>query len=514
MAGSATIRLWDKLEPTPMSFAEYDQYDACGLAELVRSGAIDATTLINEASRRIRQINPQINAVIDTCEERAHEQAAGTGPFAGVPFLIKDLGQAVAGLPMRNGCRFFNEFVPNYDNEIVRRWHAAGLITIGKTNTPELGLLGSTEPRLFGPTRNPWDLERVAGGSSGGAGAAVASGMVPMASASDGGGSIRIPAACCGVVGLKPSRGRNPSGPVMGEGWYGQVQNGVISRTVRDTAAALDATHGGDPGMPYAAPPPALSFVDAVQREPKSLRIAVCDQALCSEAKFDPSCRSALEQTANALEALGHNVEYANPPLERMTLGSAFLMRVVACTGAEIREAEQLLGRRSRYHEFEKTTRAFANLARSFSSVDLTCANRTIEREMRKLGQYMQAYDVMLTPTLATEPAPLGVFEPRGLDAVLTQVTSRTSLGPIARWAGVLEQLVENNFTFVVSTMVANMSGEPSISLPLAWRDNKLPIGMMFTARIYDEATLLSLAGQLEQAMPWRDRRPPHYASS
>ncbi|MEQ8497474.1 MAG: amidase, partial [Gammaproteobacteria bacterium] len=389
-----------------------------------------------------------------------------------------------------------------------------GLVTIGKSSTPELGLLGSTEPALHGPTRNPWNLARTAGGSSGGSAAAVAAGIVPLASAGDGGGSIRIPAACNGLVGLKPSRGRNPSGPVLGESWYGQVQLGVISRSVRDSAAALDATAGGDPGMLYGAPPPPLRFEDEVGREPGRLRIAICREALCCEAPLAPDCLAALDDCATLLAGLGHAVEEAMPPIDRMRLGTGYMMRVLACTAAEIADAERLLGRRARQDEFEPVTWAFARLARAFDAVDLTAANRDIEREVRKLGRFMQDYDILVTPTLACPPAPLGAFRPRGADRLLVALASRVSLGRLPKWGGILEQLVRNNFTFVVSTMLANMSGEPSVSLPLYWNDDNLPIGMMFTAPIYEEGRLLRLAGQLEQARPWHSRRPPCHAGA
>lgn len=497
-------------------FADYDDYDGVGLAGLVARGEVSAAELLDEAVTRTERINPSINAVIEPMYERARAQVATHspgGPFGGVPFLMKDLGSAIAGVPLRNGARFFKDYVPSYDAEMVKRLHAAGFVTFGKTNTPELGLVGTTEPALFGPTRNPWNPSRTAGGSSGGSGAAVAAGIVPVASAGDGGGSIRIPASCNGLVGLKPSRGRNPSGPEMGEGWYGQVQLGVISRTVRDTATALDATAGGDPGMPYCAPPPALRYADCITRDPGRLRIVVCREALCCETPLDAECLAGLDRTANLLTELGHEVELGIPPVDRMLLGTSFLLRVLACTAAEVADAERLLGRRAAYGDFEPMTRAFSNLARSFDAVELTLANRAIEREVRKLGIFMRDYDVMLTPTLATPPAPLGVFDPHGFDALLTALASRVRLGPLPRWGRVLEQLVNNNFHFVVSSMLANMSGEPSISLPLHWSADELPVGMMFTAPIYREDTLLGLAAELEQASPWAERRAPLHAA-
>jgi len=499
-----------------MSLEElYDAHDAVGLATLVRDGAIGAQELLEEAITRVARINPTVNAVVTTLNERARNavrRGLPAGPFTGVPFLLKDLGQPLAGEVMSCGSRFLAGYVPAVDSEMVRRFQASGTVIFGKTNTPEFGLVGSTEPRLFGPTRNPWDATRTAGGSSGGAAAAVAAGIVPMAAAADGGGSIRIPAACCGLVGLKPSRGRNPSGPLQGEPWYGQVQDGVISRSVRDTAVMLDATAGGDPGMPYGAPPPTASFASAVARPPPRLRIAVCDIALCGEAALDPVCLDALATTAAHLEQLGHHVEYAAPRLERMALGTGYLLRVLACTAAELHDAARQVGRPPRTDEVELTTRAFARLAGGFDAVDLTLANRAIEREMRKLGQFMQGYDVMLTPTLAQPPAPLGVFEPRGTDRLLAELACRLPLGSLPRRLGVLEQFVHNNFRFVVSTMIANLSGEPAISLPLTWSAEGLPIGMMFSAPLYGEETLLALAGELERSLPWSARRAPLHA--
>ncbi|MEQ8661902.1 MAG: amidase, partial [Gammaproteobacteria bacterium] len=309
-------------------FADYDAYDGRGLAALVTAGEVTAAALVEEAIARAERINPHINAIVEPMYAQARARVADgapPGPFGGVPFLMKDLGSALAGVPLRNGSRFFRDYVPDYDHTMVARLHAAGLVTIGKSSTPELGLLGTTEPVLQGPTRNPWNLAHTTGGSSGGSAAAVAAGIVPLASAGDGGGSIRIPASCNGLVGLKPSRGRNPSGPVLGESWYGQVQLGVISRSVRDSAAALDATAGGDTGMPYCAPPPPLRFADEVGRDPGRLRIAVCRESLCCEAPIAPACLAALDDCTALLAGLGHELVEAVPDIERMALGRAFM---------------------------------------------------------------------------------------------------------------------------------------------------------------------------------------------
>lgn len=496
-------------------FAEYDNFDAVGLAELVNKGDVSAAELLDEAIVRCDRINPEINAVVHDMSEIARDIVKShlpEGPFSGVPFLLKDLGQAWAGVPMRIGSRYFIDHVPDYDAEIVKRFRAAGLVVFGKTNTPEFGLMGTTEPDLFGATLNPWDLSRTAGGSSGGAGAAVAAGIVPMAGASDGGGSIRIPASCNGLVGLKPSRGRNPSGPIIGEGWYGQVQEGVLSRSVRDTAAALDATAGADAGTLYSAPPPARPYLEEVGRDAGQLRIAVCREALLSNAPLDAECIRGLDATVAVLEDLGHSVEDAVPPIDKMALATGYLLRVAACTGAEVASARKYIGRKPQADDFELETRALANLGKCFSAIDLTLANRVIEMEVRKIGRFMTDYDILLTPTLATPPAPLGVFKARGADLILAKVSSRIPLGPIAKFGKALEHLADNNFRFVVSTPVANATGEPSISLPLHWSASGLPVGMMFTAKIYADDLLIRLASQLETAMPWQARRAPHHA--
>lgn len=499
------------------NFPEYDEYDGFGLALLIKEGEISASEVLEEAIERMDRVNASVNVLVEPLYEEARIRARSNdieGSFSGVPFLMKDLGHSMSGVPQRNGSRFFKSYVPKYNSEIVNRFRKAGFNTFGTTNTPELGLVGSTEPELYGPTRNPWQLDLTAGGSSGGSAASVASGIVPIASGSDGGGSIRIPASCCGLVGLKPSRGRNPSGPALGEGWYGQVQNGVISKTVRDTAAVLDETSGADSGAPYFAPTPSEPYLNSVGKEPDRLRIAVIREGLCSNAPLHPECLLGLDRTIELLTDLDHEIVEAKSPLDTIPLASAFLMRVVACTAAEIASAEQLLERKSAHNEFETLTRAFANLAKSYSAGDLTIANRFIESQMRILGRFMGDYDVMLTPTLATPPPKLGIFRPRGLDLLLTNILSYLPIGPIAKWTKTLERLVENNFTFVVSTMVANMSGEPSISLPLYWNKQQIPVGMMFTSPLYREDTLFRLAGQIEIAAPWTNKKSSCHANN
>ncbi|HNB19083.1 MAG TPA: amidase, partial [Agitococcus sp.] len=355
-------------------FSDYANYDALGLADLVKKGEVTPTQLLEEAIKRRNQVNPHINAVIRQMDDLAYrtiENGLPQGTFAGVPFLIKDLLAAYAGVPMTNGCRAYQDYVPNYDSEMVKRYKATGAVIFGKTNTPELGLMGVTEPELHGATRNPWNLQRTSGGSSGGAAAAVAAGIVPMAAGGDGGGSLRIPASCCGLVGFKPSRGRNPYGPAMAEPWFGQVQEGVISRSVRDTAAMLDATHGRDVGALYDAPTVKGTFLAAVSKSPKRLKIAYSQEALLSDALLDAECLRGLKYTVDLLSSLGHEVVEATPPIDKRQLADGYLLRIAAATAGDVFATEQIIGRPVELEDFETETWSLARLGQSFSAYDL-----------------------------------------------------------------------------------------------------------------------------------------------
>ena len=499
------------------SFADYDQHDALGLAELVRQGAVSARDLLDEAIRRRDALNPQLNAVVHNMDElawRAIEAGLPQGPFTGVPFLLKDLLAAYAGVPLTHGSRALRHYVPDDDSEMVRRFKAAGLVIFGKTSCPENGYLGSTESVLHGITRNPWDLQRSAGGSSGGSGAAVAARIVPMASGGDGGGSLRIPAAACGVVGLKPSRGRNPYGPLVGEPWFGQVQEGVISLSVRDSAAALDATSGPDLGCPYTAPVPARPFLQEVTQPPGRLRIAWCEQPLMRSGELSAECRRALQQTVAQLQALGHELVQAQPPIDHHVVGPAYLLRVMCAAATDLREARRLLGRRLRPDDFEPATWLLARFGESLSSARLELVARDLHRQRYLFERFMQGFDVFLTPTLAKPPVPHGEFQLRGLDQFAATLATYTGLGPLTRLLdSLLPTLVQKNFDWVAAPPLANLTGNPSLSLPLQHSSTGLPIGLMFTARYLDEACLLRLAGQLERELPWRQRLPPLLAA-
>lgn len=498
------------------SFKEYDRYDALGLAELVRRREVTPLELVEEAVSRIEKVNPQINAVIHPMYDLARRQAQGelpAGPFQGVPFLLKDLLVHYAGVPTRSGSRFFKDFIPDHDSEMVRRYKAAGVIVLGKTNAPELGIVPFTEPELFGPTNNPWAPSRTAGGSSGGSAAAVAARIVPMAHGNDGGGSIRIPASCCGVFGLKPTRGRNPIGPDLGEAWQGLAIDHVLTLSVRDSAAMLDATAGPDVGAPYFAPPPARPFLEEVGQDPGRLRIAFTTKPLLP-ATVHPDCVKGVEETAKLLADLGHHVEEAAPQIDGSAFARAFLTMVCGETQADIEDGETLVGRKATHRDFEPSTWALMLLGRQISSGEFARAVRLLQWFGRQVGHFFEEYDVLLTPTLAMPPFKTGALQPKGFEAFALKLLGSLNAGALLNALAGIEALAEQVFAFIPFTPVFNVTGQPAMSVPLYWNAEGLPIGMQFVGRYGDEATLFRLAAQLEQARPWFDRRPPACAGN
>ncbi len=487
---------------------EYTSTDALGLAERVRTRQVSPIELVEAAIARIEEVNPRLNAVVHTVYDRARRDAAAPlspGPFAGVPFLLKDLLALDAGVPTTGSCRFLAGWVPDRDSELVRRFKAAGLVILGKTNTPEMGILPTTEPEMRGPTRNPWDLGRTTGGSSGGSGAAVAARMTPAAHGNDGGGSIRIPASCCGIFGLKPTRARNPLGPYLGEGWHGMVAEHALTVSVRDSAALLDATAGPDVGAPYAAPARERPYLEEVGRDPGRLRVAFTARSLFGEA-VHADCVAATADAARLCEKLGHRVEEAEPPIHRESLRKAFLVILAAETAAEIAQAGALTRRRPTAADFEPGTWFLGQVGRKFSAAELALAVREIHLAGRALGRWFEEHDVLLTPTLASPPPRLGELGPQRSDLAALAVLRALPLGPALKKA--LDQLAEEAFEFAAFTEIANITGQPAMSVPLFWNAEGLPIGVQFVGRFGDEATLFRLAGQLEQERPWAARRP------
>ncbi|HET7788944.1 MAG TPA: amidase [Myxococcales bacterium] len=492
-----------------LPFSEYARHDGLGLAGLVRKGEVSPAGLVEAAIARIEAVNGKINAVVQRSFERARRLARGPlgdGPFRGVPFLIKDLYVFEEGLATTHGCRYFVGAVSDHDSELVLRHKRAGLVILGKTATPELGILPYTETPLYGATRNPWDLDRTSGGSSGGSAAAVAAGVVPIAHGSDGGGSIRIPASCCGLFGLKPSRGRTPFGPDFAEGWHGLSEEHCVTRSVRDSAALLDATAGPDLGAPHAAPAPERPWLEEVSREPGRLRIGFTARSLFGRA-VHPECVVAVEGAARLCERLGHAVEEAAPAIDARAARQAFLVIASAETAAAIAEASRVLGKKPSHRDFEPGTWFFAQAGRAHSAADLAAAVHWKHALGRQVARWFERYDVLLTPTLASPPIRIGELAPRPAElaalAALRMARSRRAV----RLA--LRRLAERAFEFAAFTPIANLAGVPAMSVPLHWTALGLPVGVQFVTRANGEAILFRLAAQLETAQPWFDRRPP-----
>jgi len=492
-------------------FSDYDKYDGFGLAELVRKKEVKPCELVEEAISRIEKLNPQLNAVIYKMYELARKAAdrdLPDGPFKGVPFLMKDVLMAYAGVPLSNGSRFLKDYIPDHDSELVKRFKAAGIIVVGKTNTPEFGLVPITEPELFGPTNNPWDLTRTPGGSSGGSAAAVAARMVPLAHGSDGGGSIRIPASCCGVFGLKPTRGRNPIGPDFGEAWRGLTCDHVLTRSVRDSAAMLDATAGPDVGALYYAVPPARPFLSEVGIDPAKLRIAFTSEPFLGSI-VDKDCVKGLEATAKLCKDLGHEVVEAAPQIDGKAFAKAFLMIVCVETRATIEESEVLLNRKASFKDFEPSTWVLGLLGKQCRAPEFSKSLNLVQLTARQIGEFFKKYDVMLTPTLAMPPVVTGALQPKGSQLTAMKLLGRLNAGGLINRFSGIDVLSEHVFEFMPYTPLFNVTGQPAMSVPLYWNDEGLPIGMQFVGRYGDEATLLRLAGQLEKAQPWSARVPP-----
>lgn len=468
---------------------DYAEHDGLGLADLVRREQVTPLELVDAAIERIERHNPTLNAVIYSAFDEARVAAAGElsdGPFRGVPFLIKDLGQRVAGWPRTSGTRFDGDVVDAADSELVRRYRQSGVVLLGKTNTPEYGITGVTHSQRLGPCRNPWNPGHVSGGSSGGAAAATASGMVPLAHASDGLGSIRIPAACCGLFGMKVTRDRNPNDG-DGERAIGLSVDHVVTRSVRDSAAMLDATGYPEPGVPYAAPAKAGPYLDEVTRSPGRLRIGWSTQT-ASGRPIDPEVQAATEATVALLTGLGHDVFPTDLDVDWKALYRAQGAVSGSNFAAGMRERIEELGREPAEGELERLTRAGMESGRRVTGEQAMLAWRTLRRLGTEIVSRFQAFDVYLTPVLGTPPPPVGHIDPDALEP--REVSKRQGVA----------------FPF---TPPFNITGQPSMSVPLAWSSAGLPLGMMFTGRYADEATLFRLAGQLEDAQPWASRRPP-----
>jgi amidase len=469
--------------------SELEGYDMVGLAGLVSAGEASPEELLDDALRRVEERNPAVNAVVTPMEEQARAAiAAGLpdGPFRGVPFLLKDIRAQYAGVATTAGSRYWVDNVPDHDSELVARHKRAGLVIFGKTNTPEFAACPSTEGALFGPTRNPWDTSRSAGGSSGGAAAAVAARMVPAAHGSDGGGSIRIPASCCGVFGFKPTRGRNPSGPDYGEAWSGLSIEHALTLTVRDSAALLDATAGPSPGDPYWAPPLARPLADEVGAPVGRLRVAL-QRTPASGAAVHPDCIAAVEATAALLEELGHEVTEDAPAYDTARMGPAYALIIAANVQAAIDHYAAATGREPGPGEIENVIAILAADGHAKTAADMVRAVWAMHATGRQVAPFFERYDVLLTPVVATPPPPLGSLD--------------TTTDDVAAYLTAV-------FSFIPFTALSNIAGIPSMSVPLHWSDDGLPIGSHLVAGFGRDDLLFRLAAQLEEARPWAGRRP------
>jgi amidase len=500
-----------------MPLTEYGALDGLALADLVRRREITAAELLDQAVARAARVNDRLNAVVTPLHDEARRAiAAGLpdGPFSGVPFLLKDLDADCEGTLMSSGSRFLAGHRSTHDATLVARYRRAGLVLFGKTNTPELGLTPYTEPALFGPTRNPWDSSRTPGGSSGGAAAAVAAGVIPLAHAGDGGGSIRIPASCCGLFGLKPTRGRTPVGPNNSQVWNGMAIGHAVTLTVRDSAALLDATAGPESTARHFAPPAARPFLAEVGMAPGRLRVAFTKRPHLGVAVPHADCVAAAEDAARLLSSLGHEVEERDLELDPEALARDFFCVVCVAVATRIARDAQTTGRRPRRAELQTSTRITAEIGRQRSAVQLAAAHERLDAAARGAARFFERFDVLLSPTLGLPPPAIGALHPHGLEAFAHEVLLALRLGVLLRLPGAVDSAVRRVFTFIPFTPLANVTGAPSMTVPLFWNAAGLPIGTMFTGRVGDEATLLRLAAQLESARPWAHRRPPIHADA
>jgi amidase len=485
-------------------------HDAIALGELIRKKDIKPAELAETIIQRIEKIDPQLNAVIHKMYDQARETAANWAAevqkgnaegviFCGVPFLLKNLIAEYKGAPFDEGSLAVKGYVSKLDSELVRRQKAGGLVTVGKTNAAEFGALPTTEPLLYGPTHNPWDPSLTPGGSSGGSAASVAAGVVPMAHGNDGGGSLRIPASCCGIFGLKPTRARNPLGPLFGDIGSGIAYEHGVTRTVRDSAALLDVTCGPDIGDPYYAPPKERPFLEEVGRNPGRLKIGFLTRipdGWSDRTHLHPDCESAVKDAARLCEGLGHAVLEVDPrSLSHPNIPATFGFIFSCFLGHCVSYWERELGRKIRQDELEPITWGRYQPSLTRPGADYPVTLEEVQRFSRKIARWYHegGYDLLLTPTMAIPPTKLGVFQ-------------ATPDEPM-KWVGFA-------LAFTAFTRIQNLTGQPAMSVPLFWNEDNIPIGVQFAGRFGDEATLFRLASQLEQARPWKDRKPPIHCSN
>ena len=490
-----------------VSFPEYESYDATGLAELIHSGQISPTEVLEVAISRIEAMNPQLNAVVESVYERARSRSTSlpAGPLHGVPFLLKDLKLQLEGTVTTNSTKLFRGRVAATSSELAKRYEAAGLQILGKTNTPEFGIMGITEPKLRGPCRNPWSLDHTPGGSSGGAASAVAARMVAAAHAGDGGGSIRIPASHCGLFGLKPTRGRVTQAPFYGESWGGFVQEHVVCRSVRDSALFLDIVDAPTAGEPYAAPYKRRSWAVEASQAPKTLNIAFCRDALYA-GETHPDCLAAVDDAVQLLTELGHTVIEGCPSFPKEEMVRAYLLTVACGTARFVDVTSAAAGKRPTFADYEPATWLMALIGWKTGAAELLEAQVTMQRASRDVAAFFEDIDVFITPTTAQPPARIGELAVSPAEYRQVAVLRHMPFKPILDYA--LDKMASGKLAYTPNTQLFNQTGQPAMSVPLFWNAEGLPIGTQFVGRFGDEATLFQLASQLEEARPWVDKIP------
>lgn len=490
-----------------MRHDEYVKYDGLGLAKLIKDGQVSAREVLTAAIARRNTVNPAVNAVVESWDERALAEAADlTGPFAGVPFLIKDMDGRLAGHRCTYSSRSLQDWIPERSSELFLRFQRAGLNIFGKTNCPEFGILAFTEPELRGPARNPWNLNHTPGGSSGGSAAAIAAGIVPLAHGGDGAGSLRIPASHCGIFGLKTSRGLVPMGPDEGEDWDGLVVRLLMSRSVRDTAAALDAVRGADPGAPYAAPAGPKSYLVAAGRKPRKLRVGYSTRALFGTS-MHPDAVEAVDKAAALLADLGHEVFEYDLPINPVEGAKNYLTINAAAIGREVAWTEVVTGRKPDPRNFERATWFLMQAGSTFSASELSAAKDWGFLKGREFADlFGPVFDIHLTATVATPPVKIGELALGPAKEAALSVLQRFGPAPVLRKT--LDAFAADSLSATPQTMIYNMTGQPAASIPMHVTRDGLPVGVQIAGALGDDALLLQLAAQVESAQPWDDLLP------
>ncbi|MGO4886128.1 amidase family protein [Anaerobacillus sp. MEB173] len=485
----------------------YETYDGLGLAELVKKKEVSPRELVEGVIERIEALNPEINAVIHKMYDQAREASVRemTGRFAGVPMLLKDITQEMKGIPITSGSKALQNYRPKEDSEYVRRLKKAGLIFLGKTNVPEFGLMAITEPTHYGPSRNPWNISYTPGGSSGGSGAAVAAGIVPIAGASDGGGSIRIPAAYCGLFGMKPTRGRSPVGPRYGRLWQGAAVEHVLTRSVRDSAAILEELKGFEKSAAFSVAPYEKSYLETINTpNERTVRIAF---SLTSPigTEVDPECKEAVLKTVNYLETMGHHVEEVDAPVDGKKIANSYLTMYFGEVAATLSGLEEVLGRKVSYKDVEPTSWLLGLLGKATTAEEFVLSLRAWDEAAYAMETFHETYTYYITPTTAFPPAKIADHDPKPMEKLLMNVSNRLGSGVLLKRLGIVEQLAEDSLKRVPFTQLANLTGQPAMSLPLHMTADGLPVGVQFMAAQGREDLLFTIAAQMEKTELWQE---------